>query len=122
MRPTAVPILGLSPTPSEPSPAHGRRSFAEPSVAAAGPAQNCVRLPSLAGGANGALSLRVPSSSADGLQRLGARSGPVAQVARGRSTPLHTTHLRPAPLALAGTSRRVPASHATPTTPTKEQA
>jgi hypothetical protein len=82
----------------------------------------CVRSPSLADSANGTLSLRVPSSSADGLQRLGARPGPVAQVARGRSTNFRSTTLRPVPPAPAGTSRGVPASHATATTATKEKA
>jgi hypothetical protein len=56
---------------SQPSLAHGRRHFGDPSVAAAGPGQNCARLLSLADGANGAPPCRVPASSADGPHGLG---------------------------------------------------
>ncbi len=100
MRPTTAPTPGLSPTPSEPSTAHGCHSLAAPLWAAAGPGQSCARLPSLADGAQGA---------AGGRSRSAVRSSHKHGAARRCSASPSSPRTPPAP------SDLLPAAHLAPT-------
>jgi hypothetical protein len=64
----------------------GRRLMRPTAAPTPGPGQSCVRLPSLAGGANGALSLWVPGSSVGGPRPLGSLPSSRARVAHSCST------------------------------------